>query len=140
MIPVAYGVAAVSTLFLLVHLARRYPSVPKRVPMNIRPDGRPSERTAGKLVLWVAPAIIVVVLALLGVLALVQPPAENQRVIIALVFVTVAEVAWYAAWSIDRQIEMARKMTYRVAPTRLLRALVPLILTVAVTVFVAARS
>jgi uncharacterized membrane protein len=139
MIPVAFGVAVVATLLLLLRTVRVYPSAPKRVPINIRADGRPSQRTTGKIVLWLAPSIVVAVLLLLGVLSVVQPPRESERSVVALVFVIVAEVAWYVAWTTDRQIEMARKMTFRIAPARMLRALLPLLLTVAVTIFIAAR-
>jgi uncharacterized membrane protein len=140
MVPVALAVAVVSALFMLVHLARRYPSVPKRVPLRIREDGRPSKYTTSKAILWLAPAVVVAVLALLVTLAVVSPPPDNQRAVIALVFVTMAEIAWMVSWTIDRQIEMARKMTYRVAPARLFRVMLPLLLTVAVTIFVAARA
>ena len=51
----------------------------------------------------------------------------------------IAEVAWFAGWTIDRQIELARKMTYRIAPSRMLRALLPLIATAIAIVFVGAR-
>jgi hypothetical protein len=140
MIPLAIGVAVIATALMLVHLARLYPTVPKRVPMRIREDGRPSSRMIGKAVLWLAPAILAVLLVVLVVLAVVSPPPDNERVVIALVFVILAEVAWYVSWAIDRQIEMARKMTYRIAPGRMLRVMLPLLATIAVTVFVAVRS
>ena len=139
MIPVTLGVAVVATLLMILHLVRVYPSAPKRVPIKVRADGRPSQRTAGKAVLWLAPAVVAALLVVISVLAFVLPPHDNERSVIALVFVVVAEVAFYVTWTTDRQIEMARKMTYRIAPARMLRALLPLLLTIAVTVFVAAR-
>jgi hypothetical protein len=39
----------------------------------------------------------------------------------------------------DRQIELARGMTYRVAPARLFRALTPILVTIAITLFLAIR-
>jgi hypothetical protein len=140
MVPVAFCVAVVATALLILHLALRYPSVPKRVPLRIREDGRPSKHTAGKAILWLAPVILVAIVALLGVLTVVSPPADNQRTVIALVFVVLAEAAWYVGWALDRQIEMARKMTFRIAPMRMLRVVLPLLATVALTLFVAARS
>jgi hypothetical protein len=56
------------------------------------------------------------------------------------VFLILAEVAWYVGWALDRQIEMARKMTFRIAPARMLRVALPLLATIALTVFIAARS
>lgn len=139
MIPVAIGVAAIATLLMIVHLARLYPTVPKRVPWRIREDGRPSQRTTGKVVLWLAPIVLAAVLVLLVVLSVVSPPSDNRRAVIALTFVILAEAAWYVSWISDRQIEMARKMTYRIAPGRMLRAMLPVLLTIAVTIFIAAR-
>ena len=139
MIPAAIGIAVIATVLMLVRLARLFPSVPKRVPLRIRNDGRPSNRMIGKAVLWLAPAILAALLLLLVVLAIVSPPPDNERAVIALVFVILAECAWYVSWAVDRQIEMARKMTYRIAPGRMLRVMLPLLATIAVTIFVAAR-
>ena len=55
-------------------------------------------------------------------------------------FVVLAEVAWLAAWTFDRHVELARKMTYRIAPARILRACLPVILTAAVAVALTART
>ncbi|MEA2687781.1 MAG: hypothetical protein QOD51_388 [Candidatus Eremiobacteraeota bacterium] len=140
MIPVAFCIAVVATLLLFVHIARCYPSVPKRVPLRIREDGRPSKHTTGKAILWLPPGIVAAALVLLGVLTLLSPPPDNQRIVVALVFVVVAEAAWFIGWALDRQIEMARKMTYRIAPARMLRTILPLLATVALTIFIAARS
>ena len=138
-IPAAIGVAVIATLLMLVHLGRLYPTIPKRVPLRIRVDGRPSQRMIGKAVLWLAPAILAALLVLFVVLAFVSPPSDHERAVIALVFVILAECAWYVSWAIDRQIEMARKMTYRIAPARMLRVMLPLLATIAVAIFVAAR-
>jgi hypothetical protein len=68
-----------------------------------------------------------------------QPPPGDAIVTTALVFLTIAEIAWLMAWVTDRQIELARGMTYRVAPARLFRALTPILVTIAVTLFLAIR-
>ena len=138
MLPVAFGFAVVCVLWLFVHVARRYPAAPKRVPAGLRYDGRPG-RLGPKALLWLAPVIIAIVLGLTGGGLLAAPPRTDQRLLLTLVMLTIAEVTWFAGWTIDRQIELARKMTYRVAPSRLFRALLPLLATVVAIVFVAAR-
>lgn len=139
-VTVACAFALVATLLLIRHLAARYPAVPARVPLRIELDGRPSRREAGKWTLWIAPAVLLAVIGLLGVLCVVEPPRADQRTASALVFVVIAQVAWYVAWLLDRQIELARKTTDRIAPGRLFRATVPLLAIVALTIAVAARS
>jgi len=134
------AIAVAATLLLLRHLARRYPSVPARIPLRIRIDGRPSKRSGGKAVLWLAPGILAAVLVVLGVLLYVNPPTPELRVPFALMFVVLAEVAWFVAWMLDRQIEVARKMTYRIAPARTLRAFLPILATIAILVVLAARA
>jgi hypothetical protein len=138
MVPVAFAFASACVLWLVWYVARRYRSAPKRVPTNIRYDGRPA-RLGPKAFLWAAPVAIALVLGAIGIGLLVTPPRADQHVLLALVMLAVAEVTWFAAWTTDRQIELARKMTYRVAPSRLLRALLPLAATIVAIVFVAAR-
>lgn len=143
-LPIAYGIAVAATLLLIRYVARRYPSAPARVPLRIGIDGRPSKRSGPKAVLWLAPAILVVVLLTLGlVLFRLLPPTgeelERVQVMMALVFLTIAEVAWFAGWSTDRQIELARKMSYRIAPARTFRALLPILVTTAAALVVAVR-
>jgi hypothetical protein len=139
-VPIAYGIAVAATLLLIRHVARRYRAAPKRVPLRIGIDGRPSKRSGPKRVLWLAPGIIVAVLIVLGVALRLDPPQERVQLVLALVFLILAQVAWYAGWLIDRQIELARKMTYRIAPMRTLRVSLPLLITIAVVVVLAARS
>jgi|GEM_PF-1690571 len=138
MLPVACGIAVVAILLLAWHVARRYPSAPKNVPLKLRIDGRPG-RMASKRWLWLPPAVMAAVAAMLGIILLRAPPPAEQRTTVALVFLLIAEVAWFGAWQTDRQIELARKMTYRVAPVRTLRALFPIIVTAIVAVVVAIR-
>ena len=136
--PIAFAIAVLSVLWLLWHVARRYPPAPKRVPTGIRFDGRPG-RLGAKRTLWFAPIVIALTLAATGVALLRYPARSDQHLLLALVVLLIAELAWFGAWTIDRQIELARKMTYRVAPSRTLRALLPLIATVIAIVFVGAR-
>jgi hypothetical protein len=138
MLPVACGIAAVAILFFFWHVGRRYPSAPKMVPLRVRADGRPG-RMGRKRWLWLPPVVLAAVTALLSVLLLRAPDAAAHRTIIALVFLTMAEVALFGVWQTDRQIELARKMTYRVAPARTLRAIFPILVTAVVTIVVAVR-
>lgn len=138
-LPVAYGIAVAATLLLVRHLARRYPSVPARIPMSIRLDGRPSKRTIGRAWLWLSPLAMGAVLALLAGVLAVHPPTPDQRAGVAVVFIAVAETAWLVAWIFDRHIELARKMTYRIAPARMFRACLPVILTTVVAVALSAH-
>jgi hypothetical protein len=139
-LPIAYGVAIAAVLLLMWHVARRYPSAPKRIPLRIGIDGRPSKRFGPKAVLWLAPGILAATLVILGVALRLDPPKSDVHMVLAFVFLTIAEVAWYAAWIIDRQIELARKMTYRIAPMRTLRVSLPLLVTVAVVVVLGLRA
>jgi len=137
-LPVACCLAFVATLFFFWHVARRYPAAPKLVPLRLRIDGRPGP-SAPKRWLWLPPAMMAVVTAVLSVVLFRAPVATEQRTVVALVFLTIAEVALFGMWQTDRQIELARKMTYRVAPVRTLRALLPIFVTAIVTVVVAVR-
>jgi hypothetical protein len=139
LLPIAYGIAVAATLLLIRHVARRYPSVPKRVPLRIQIDGRPSKRSGPKAVLWLAPGILAATLVILGVALQLDPPQERVHLLLALAFLTIAEVAWYAGWIIDRQIELARKISYRVSPARTWRATLPILVTVAVVLVLAVR-
>lgn len=136
MLPVAYGIAALAVVVLCWHVARRYPSAPKRVPMRINADGRPG-RPGPKATLWLAPAVLAAVVVVLGTALVREPPKPNQHLLLALVMLVVAEVAWLAGWTVNRQIELARKMTYRIAPSRMLRVMLPFLATVAAVIAVA---
>ncbi|HEX3550501.1 MAG TPA: hypothetical protein VHT53_09000 [Candidatus Elarobacter sp.] len=136
---IAYAIALGATVLLLRHVAVRYRAAPDRVPVHINPDGRPSARTAGKWLLWLPPGIVAVIVAILGVALGLSPPREDQAVLLTLAMLAIAEVAWFVAWTTDRQIEIARNMTIRIAPARLLRATLPLLVTVAVILALALR-
>jgi hypothetical protein len=139
MLPVAYGIAVVVVLLMLAHVARRYGSSPKRVPAGIGYDGRPAGNVP-KLCLWLGPAIITIVLVVVGVAMVFDPPADYKRPVLTLTMIALAEVAGLVVWITDRQIEFARKQTYRIAPARLIRTFLPLLATIAVLVVVGVRT
>jgi hypothetical protein len=131
------AIAVLQSGLLASHLLRAYPTIPKRVPLGLRFDGRP--RTLGpKALLWLAPGILFAVIAVSLALFVVEPRAEEKDVTLLLVFLVMAEVAWLLQWTIDRQIELARGMTFRIAPMRLLLIVLPLLATIGVTIVVAA--
>lgn len=135
----AYGIALVSTALLARHVARRYPTAPRRLPAHIGIDGRASRYSLPRAFLWVPPAVLAGIVVVLTAALIVDPPQPAKQLTVALAFLIVAEAAWLLSWIVDRQIELARKMTYRIAPARLLRALLPLLATVAVTLATAPR-
>lgn len=139
-VTVAYAVALGATVLLLRHVGSAYRTAPARIPARIGPDGRPSKRTIGKSVLWLGPGVLAVLVPVIGVLLWRTPPTDEQTTAMVLVMLVFVEVAWLLAWSTDRQIEIARKMTYRIAPARLLRAVLPLLLTAAAAVIVGAYA
>ena len=138
MLPVACALAVIAILYFFWHVGRRYPSAPKIVPLQLRIDGRPG-RLGRKRWLWLPPAIMAAVTALIGVILLRVPAATEPRAVLALVFLAIAETAVFGAWQTDRQIELARKMTYRVAPVRTLRAMLPILVTTVVAIVLAVR-
>lgn len=137
---IGYSVAVAATLVLGQHIAQQYCSAPKRLPARIGLDGRPSKLRLPRAFLWTYPAILAVVLTILTVALVSVPPSANQEWFTALVFIIIAEVAWLMAWTSDRQIELARTMTYRIAPGRLLLVRAPMFATVAVALVLALRS
>jgi uncharacterized membrane protein len=139
LLPIACGLAVAATLLMIWHVARCYPTAPKRVPLHIGYDGRPSA-FAPKPLLWLAPGIVAAVVAFVTVMVLaLAPPRADQRTLVAVVFLIMAEVAWLVTWMIDRQIELARKITYRIAPGRLFRAIFPMLATIVVLIVIAAH-
>lgn len=118
------GVAVLAVVLSVWQLARRYPSIPDRVPLGLRLDGRP--RAEGrKSALWAPLAVLVTVIGVLIAQFALVPPDEYHWPFIALVFVVLAEIAWYLTWTVDRVVEMARGMTVRIAPTRMLLTVLP---------------
>ena len=140
-LPIAFGIAVASVLLLFHRVWRRYPGIPARVPLRIGVDGRPSRRLGPKGMLWIAPVGLAAAVALVGAACFgFAPPRQDQHVLIAAVFLICAEVAWYVGWILDRQIELARKMTYRIAPARIFRASLPILISVLVILIIAVRG
>ncbi len=139
MVPLAYGIAVTATLLMLWHVRGSYATSPNAVPIGIRWDGRP-RRLGSKRWLLLAPAIMALLMVVVGVLAIVAPGREDQRPVLALVFIVIAECAWLVAWSTDRQVELARKQTFRISPGRTLRAALPLLATVVALAVVVLRA
>jgi hypothetical protein len=116
-------------------LARRFKSLPPRVPLRLRFDGRP--RAVGpKAGLFLAPGATLFVVVVLTIALLVHRPPEYQRPALALAFVILAEIAWFAAWSSERQIEIARGMTVRIAPQRMVAIAFPIAATIVIALAV----
>ncbi len=138
MLPVAVGIAIAAIVALFWYVARRYPTAPKRVPLGLRIDGRP-RRLGARRWLWLPPAVLVAVMTVLCTAVATRPPPDEGRTTIALVFLIMAEVAWFVAWTTDRQIELARGMTHRIPPARTLRVFFPILATIVVAVVLAIR-
>ncbi len=138
-LPIAYGIAVVAALLMLAHVARRYASSPKRIPAGIGFDGR-AVGNVPKLWLWVGPAIVAALVASLGAALFAVRFDDDKRPVLSLVLIVLAEMAGLVVWNTDRQIELARKQTYRVAPARILRTVLPLLATVVALVVLAIRT
>ncbi len=132
-IAIAAAFALCTQLWVLLRLARRFASIPARVPLRLRLDGRP-RATGSKRGLWIAPLTTLTVTVVLGAAVLAHPPPYWQDVIVALAFLICAEVGWFIAWTIDRQVEIARGMTVRIAPRRIVALAFPLVATIAVAI------
>jgi hypothetical protein len=138
-LPAAIGIAIAAIAGLFWYVARRYPTAPKRIPTGIRIDGRPG-RLGTRRRLWVAPCMLLAIIAIVGSLSMaLRPIPDEGRATVALVFLIIAQVAWFVAWTMDRQIELARGMTHRVAPARMLRVFFPIAATIVFTLFLAIR-
>lgn len=138
MLPIACGLAVAATVLMVWHVARLYPSAPKRVPLHIGYDGRPGT-FAPRPLLWLAPGLVAVAVAIVTTALTVNPPRPDQTAILTMVFIIMAETAWLMTWLSDRQVELGRKITYRIAPGRLFRAIFPLLATLIVLAVIAAR-
>lgn len=138
-LPVSLAIAAIAIVLMLLHVARRYPESPKHVPLSLRFDGRP-RGLVPKIALWLAPVVLTLVVVFVGVRLLTAPVPDDQRPATALVFIIFAECAALVAWSTDRQIELARKQTFRIAPSRTLLVALPLLATVAILIAITVHA
>ena len=135
----AYALAVFATVLMLRHVARGWSNAPARVPLHIGADGRPG-LLAPRVWLWLAPGIVAAVVVVLGCAIALAPPRDDARPLpLVLVFVVLAEVAGLIGWISGLQVELGRGMTFRIAPIRLWRAVAPIVLTLAVTIYVAAN-
>ncbi|GAC1575124.1 MAG: hypothetical protein NVS3B7_07470 [Candidatus Elarobacter sp.] len=128
LVPAAALAAAIAAALMLLHVARRYRTSPKLVPIGLRFDGRP-RRLVPKAMLWLAPVFITVFGTIAGVMLLTDPARDTHRTITVLALVLLAQIAAFVAWTTDRQLELARKQTFRIAPSRMLLVIFPLLAT-----------
>lgn len=133
---IAFGIAVVATLLLALHVLRRFPTMPARIPLNIRIDGRPGQPYPRAFV-WLVPAIFAVIVAGVGVGLLRNPPTSPHRAVLALVLLQIALVAYLMAWVVDRLIELGRRQTYRIAPGRIALVIAAIVAPIVLILFVA---
>lgn len=131
----AYALAVVATLLMLRRVAQLWSNAPARVPLHVGIDGRPG-MLAPRPFLWLAPGVVVAVVVYLGAVLATTPPYAASPLVLALVYVMVAEFAALTGWLASLQVQMGRNQTYRIAPTRLLLAVGPIILTILALVYV----
>jgi len=133
----AYAIAVVATLLMLRHVARVWPNAPARVPLHLGIDGRPG-MLAPRPFLWLGPGIVAAIVVYLGVALAMTPPYAASPLVLALVYVILAEMAALVGWLAGLQVQIGRNQTFRIAPTRLLLAVGPIILTILALVYVSA--
>ncbi len=125
-------------MLLALHVRRRFPAMPKRMPLGIGIDGR-ARRRAPRALVWLIPGTLGLTVLALGAGLLSQPPQPAEQPLLALVLLELAVVAALMSWVVDRLIELARDQTFRVRPARLLAATLPMLAGVALIAVVAAR-
>ncbi len=135
---IAFGIAFAATVFLALHVYRRLPVMPKRMPLGIGIDGRARPR-APRAFVWLIPGALALAVLGVGVGLLTTPPDPDQQPLLALVLAELAIVAGLMSWVVDRLIELARDQTFRVKPGRLLVATLPTLAGIALIAVVAAR-
>jgi hypothetical protein len=132
---IAYGLAVVAAALLALHVRRRYPTMPERIPLNIGYDGRPGPLYP-KVWIWFLPGLFALAVAILGVGLLTAPPHPEDWFVLTLVLLEIALFAYLLGWLVERLIELARRQTYRIAPVRIylvIAAIVaPIVLIVAI--------
>lgn len=133
---IALGIAVVATLLLTLHVWRRFPTMPARIPLSIRIDGRPGQLYP-RVFVWLVPAIFAVVVAGTGAGLIGNPPMPADRPVLALVLLQIALIAYLMAWVVDRLIELGRRQTYRIAPGRIALVLAAIVAPIVLILFVA---
>lgn len=135
---IAYGIALAATALLVLHVYRRLPAMPKRMPLGIGVDGRARTR-APRAFVWIIPGSVALALLAVGLGLLTAPPDPDRQPLLALVLLELAVVAGLLSWVVDRLVELARDQTFRVKPARLLVATLPTLAGIALIALVAAR-
>jgi hypothetical protein len=116
---IAYGLAALAAALLALHVRRRYPAMPERIPLQIGIDGRPGPLYR-KVWVWYLPGLFALFVALLGIAVFTNaPPRFWEQFVLTLVVLEIALFAYFLGWLVDRLIELARRQTYRIAPVRI---------------------
>jgi hypothetical protein len=133
---IAFGIAVVATLLLALHVWRRFPTMPARIPLSIQIDGRPGQPYPRAFV-WLVPAIFAVVVAGVGAGLLGNPPTPSDRPVLALVLLQIALIAYLMAWVVDRLIELGRHQTYRIAPGRIALVIAAIVAPIVLILFIA---
>jgi hypothetical protein len=136
---IAFGVALAATAFLALHVYRRLPTMPKRMPLGIGIDGRARKGRAPRAFVWVIPAALALAVVGTGFALLTAPPDPDQQPLPTLVLVELAVVAGLMVWVVDRLVELGRDQTFRVKPSRLLVATLPTLAGIVLIAVVAAR-
>ncbi len=135
---IAFAVALAAVALLALHVRRRLPAMPERMPLGIGVDGRPRSR-APKAFVWLIPGALALAVLGVGCGLLTAPPEPDQQPLLALVLLELAVVAGLMSWVVDRLVELARDQTFRVKPARLLVATLPTLAGVVLIALVAAR-
>jgi hypothetical protein len=117
---IAYGFAALAAVLLALHVRRRYPAMPERIPLQIGIDGRPGPLYR-KIWVWYLPGLFALFVALLGIAVFTAntPSRFWEQFVLTLVVLEIALFAYFLGWLVDRLIELARRQTYRIAPVRI---------------------
>jgi hypothetical protein len=135
---IAFGIAFAATVFLALHVYRRLPAMPKRMPLGIGIDGRARTR-APRAFVWIIPGTLALCVLGVGAGLLTTPPDPDAQPVLALVLLELAVIAGLMSWVVDRLIELARDQTFRVKPGRLLVATLPTLAGMVAIAVVAAR-
>jgi hypothetical protein len=133
---IAFGIAVLATLLLALHVGRRFPTMPARIPLHIGLDGRPGALYPRAFV-WLVPAIFAVAVTGVGAGLLENPPSSADRPVLALILLQLALIAYLLAWLVDRLIELGRHQTYRIAPGRIGLVIAAIVAPIVLILFIA---
>ena len=91
-VALAYGIAFAATVLLALHVYRRLPAMPKRMPLGIGIDGRARQRVPRAFV-WIIPGALALAVLATGAGLLHAPPDPDQQPLMTLVLGELAVVA-----------------------------------------------